>query len=644
MIGVQNLSKSYGPQVVFDDVSFLMTPGERLGFVGRNGYGKTTLFRILLGEEQADDGRIVMPKGYRIGHLSQHLHFEQPTILDEVCTVLGERVEEERYRAEAALMGLGFSREELARPASSFSGGYQIRVNLARVLVEAPNLLLLDEPTNYLDITSVRWLQRFLREWPDELIIITHDRQFMNSVTTHSMAVHRRKLRRMEGPVEKLFDQIATEEEVYEKTRSNDEKKRRQEERFIERFRSKASKASLVQSRIKQLERRGRMEALDADPELEFSFRAAPFHASTMMTVNELAFGFPGGPTLMKDISFTIDKGDRIGIIGPNGKGKTTLLNLLAREFAAQAGELKQNPNTKIAYFGQTNIDRLDHRRTIEQELLSVDPLASRTAVRGLAGLLMFTGALAEKPIRVLSGGERSRVLLGKLLMSPSNLLLLDEPTNHLDIESIEGLLDAIDAFPGALLIVTHSEMILERLCTRLIVFDGGRTTLFEGGYKDFLERIGWQSEANLRSGKGGAKGNGKPAGQGGGGQPAGGKAGAKAGGAAGGKPAARPDPKELRRQRADIINARAAATAPLRKRIDQVEKQIGTLEKEVAEHDDQLAAAAEQRHTADLARLAALAKRKRAEIERLFGELETLSEELDRASASYDARLAALE
>jgi ATP-binding cassette, subfamily F, member 3 len=617
MISVQNLSKSYGDQVVFDDSSFLMTPGERLGFVGRNGHGKTTLFRILMGDESPDDGTIVLPKGYRIGHLSQHLEFHEATVLDEVLTVLNDRVAEEGYRAEAALMGLGFSKEDLKRPASEFSGGYQIRINLARVLVEEPNLLLLDEPTNYLDIVSVRWLTRFLRKWRNELILITHDRQFMDSVSTHTMAVHRRKLRRMEGSVEKLYGQIFMEEEIHESARANEQKKRKQEERFIERFRSKASKASLVKSRIKALERRGQMDALETERDLSFRFNAAPFHSSIMMSVDELEFGFPEGPSLIDKLDFTIEKGDRVAIIGPNGKGKTTLLNLLAQEFAPRQGVIKQNPNTQIAYFGQTNIARLNTRNTIEEELLAVHPDKSRTAVRTLCGLLMFSGDSALKSIDVLSGGERSRVLLGKLLVSPANLLLLDEPTNHLDIESIEGLLDAVDGFPGSVLLVTHSEMILERLATRLIVFDGGKVSLFQGGYRDFLDRVGWSAETQDRSGGQHDKDAGSP------------------------KPR---KSRDTRRKRAEIVTARSKATKPLKNKINKLEKEIVQLEQEVKEHEQQMGWAASDGRNEDLAKQGALAAGKRRSIETNFEKLESVSEELDRASAKFDTQLKELD
>jgi len=610
MLSVQHLHKAYGDQVLFEDAGFRMSRGERLGLVGRNGSGKTTLLRLLLGEETPDAGTISVPRDYVIGHLSQQPSFERPTVLDEVLAGLGERSHEERYRAEAALMGLGLRREDLARPAVELSGGYGMRVELARLLVARPHLLLLDEPTNFLDIVSVRWLSRLLRAWPHELIVITHDRRFMDEVTTHVMAIHRHGLRRMEGPVGKLHRQIATEEQVRESARVNEEKKRRQDERFIERFRYKASKARAVQSRIKALERRGRLEALEDESRLAFRFRAAPFHAATMLSAEGLAFAYPDGPTLFEDLDLEIGAGDRIGVVGPNGRGKTTLLELLAGERTPARGTVRAHPATAIASFGRTSIARLDPARTIEEELLAADPSQDRGTVRGLAGLFMFPGEAANKPIGVLSGGERSRVQLARLLVEPANLLLLDEPTNHLDVESIDALVDAVDAFEGAVVLVTHGEGILERLATRLVVFDGGRVSTFEGGYRDFLERVGWRGEDE--------------------------------------DAAAEATPRERarvqRRRRAELVAERGRATADLQRRVEDLERGIERLEDEVATHDAAMETAAQQGRHDDLARLAARAKRARAAIDERFEALEQAVDALEHARAPFDARLAELE
>jgi len=495
MLQVSKLEKSYTTQVLFKDCSFALSRGERLGLVGRNGHGKSTLFRMIIGEETPDDGLIAVPRHYRVGHLQQHLDFTGKTIVEEGCLGLPADEKDFVYKVEAILFGLGFTEKDLDRPPSDFSGGYQIRLNLAKLLVSEPDLLLLDEPTNYLDIVSVRWLQRFLQAWRNELMIITHDRQFMDSVTTHTMAIHRQKVRKVTGGTEKLYDQLLLEEEIHEKTRLNEEKKIKKVERFIERFRAQAGKAASVQSRVKQLKRKPKLEELSNIQSLDFAFSQAAFPTRIMLELSQVSFAYPGGPTLLDKVDITIDKGDRIGVIGMNGKGKSTLLKLMARELKPLSGRITSHDATRVGFFGQTNIDRLERSFSVEDEILSANPNLGRTAVRSICGVMMFSGDDATKKVEVLSGGERSRTLLGKILAQPSNLLLLDEPTSHLDMDSIEALVDAIDSYEGAVVMVTHSEMMLEVLATRLIYFQGGGVGVFDGTYPEFLERIGWDDE-----------------------------------------------------------------------------------------------------------------------------------------------------
>jgi len=383
MLKVSGLEKSYGSQVIFDNVSFVMNPGERIGLVGRNGHGKTTLFRMLLGEEEPDAGVISVPNYYTIGHLSQHIRFSEDTVLKEGCLALkaSEDGIDESYKVETILMGLGFTTDDFDRNPKEFSGGYQVRLNLAKVLVSEPNLLLLDEPTNYLDIVSVRWLTRFLRAWRDELIIITHDRDFMDSVTTHTMGIHRCKMKKIAGPTEKLYQQIAQEEEIHEKTRIGDEKKRAEVEEFINRFRAKATKAKAVQSRIKMLEKMEKHDKLSDIRTLDFSFKSAPFPGKWLMNANDISFAYNQGETpLFSGLNIAVGKNDRIAVIGKNGKGKTTLLNLLAGEFQPQTGSVQHNQNLSIAYFGQTNINRLNPQKTVEMEIMDTHPDCNRGA------------------------------------------------------------------------------------------------------------------------------------------------------------------------------------------------------------------------------------------------------------------------
>jgi ATP-binding cassette subfamily F protein 3 len=499
VIKISQLSKSYFARELFADVSFQMNAGERLGLVGRNGHGKTTLFRLILGQEEPDSGEITIPRNYRIGHLEQHLHFNQPTILEEAALGLTEEESHSLYKAEAILFGLGFSRDDLSKAPRQFSGGFQIRINLAKLLLSAPNLLLLDEPTNYLDITSVRWVTRFLSNFKGELILISHDRGFMDRATTHTAVIHRQKVRKFEGSTAKAYAQIVLEDEIHEKTRANEERKRAQAEAFINRFRAQASKAKLVQSRIKMLKRLPKIEELGDIESLDFEFRHAPFTAKTFLEARDLSFGYTPDHLLFRSMNLTINARDRFGVIGNNGKGKSTLLNVISGGLKPTTGEIKTHPDMTLGYFGQTNIQRLNPKLTIEEEIEQANPALTRTQIRNICGAMMFGGDLALKKVSVLSGGERSRILLGKILAHPSNLLLLDEPNNHLDMESIDALIESLQDFPGALLIVTHNERILRALATKLIVFHRGRVDVFNSGYDEFLEKIGWEEEADRK-------------------------------------------------------------------------------------------------------------------------------------------------
>ena len=493
MLQINDLSLAFGGRPLLDNVSFNIHSGERIGLVGRNGSGKTTLFRLITGKVLPDEGRISMPKNYTIGYLKQHLQFTEATVLEEACLGLKAEERDEIWKGEKILTGLGFTEDELYKSPAEFSGGFQVRLNLAKVLLAEPHLLLLDEPTNYLDILSIRWLTRFLQRWNNELMIITHDRDFMNSVTTHTMAIHRQKVKKIEGDTIKLFEQIAVEEEVYEKTRRKENKKREEAMEFINRFRALAARASLVQSRIKALDRMGKKEELSKIMELGFRFNSLAFEAQCLMRVEDLSFGYTPEQTLIQALSLDIGKRDRICVVGKNGKGKSTLLRLLAGELEPKAGEIKPHPNCSLGYFGQTNIERLNSEMTIEQELAKLRPDLNYSEIRKTCGAMMFSGDLALKKISVLSGGEKSRVSLGKILLSPTNLLLLDEPTNHLDVESCDSMIAALDDFSGAVIIVTHSEMFLHHLADRLIVFNDDRVFVFEGTYQDFLDKIGWE-------------------------------------------------------------------------------------------------------------------------------------------------------
>ncbi|MHC5066860.1 MAG: ABC-F family ATP-binding cassette domain-containing protein, partial [Planctomycetota bacterium] len=615
MLQIQGLSKAYGERVLFDGVTFALTPGERLGLVGRNGSGKTTLMRLILGEETADAGRIERPKQYSVGHLSQHLEFTKDNILEEACLGLPEQEGgwKEEYLAEQALMGLGFTVEDFSRPPSEFSGGFQVRLQLAKVLVSAPNLLLLDEPTNYLDIVSMRWLERYLRSWPGEVILITHDRQFMDRIVTHTMAIHRGKVRRVPGGTAKLYEILAVEEEIHEKTRLNQAKSRKDTERFVERFRYKASKSRQVQSRIKALEKQGSMEQLAEIATLSFKFNAAEFNAHHLLHVEDLEFGYEEEQQLISELSLSLEMGDRVGIIGKNGKGKSTFLNLIADELRPRGGRIKRHPSLEMAHFGQTNIDRLHAGMTVEEEIMSVVPDGSRGTARGICGLMMFQGDDALKKVDVLSGGERARTLLGKLLVSPANLVLLDEPTNHLDMESIESLIDALQAFKGGVMIVTHNERVLHAVANKIVIFDRGRASWFDGSYRDFLDRVGWSDEDEGRKPKKDLAADKQETSE----------KKAPAGKASAAKPLRG---KELRQKRATIVEARSKALRPLAKEMHGLEDAIMALEPKLSLANEQLEAAAQANDKDGIVRLSKESAELQKKIEDMFGDLEKVT------------------
>ncbi len=543
MVQFDHVGLSFSGHPLFEDACFTLQKGERCGLVGRNGSGKSTLFKLIDGEMEPDAGTISIPKNYRIGYLQQHIKFTEPTLIQEAAMGLPEHEKDDIYKAEMILFGLGFTEEDLEKAPGDFSGGYQLRLNLTKVLVGEPNCLLLDEPTNYLDILSIRWLQNFLSRWQGEFILISHDREFMDNVTTHTMGIHREKLRKVKGTTIDFFQQILMEEELHEKSRVKSEKKKAHLQSFVDRFGASAAKASLAQSKAKMIAREPVLEKLNAMSELSFAFQEAPFPGKKMVDAKHLQFSYTDEP-LIEDFSLEIEKGERVAIIGKNGRGKSTLLRLIGGELTPKKGEIEFSDNTRIGYFGQTHVDRLDGKHMIEEEIALANPYLNYTEIKGIAGAMMFSGTLSAKKISVLSGGERSRVLLGKIVAKPCNLLLLDEPTHHLDIESIEALIDALEDFGGAVVMVTHSELILRRLALdKIVLCEDAQQTVFLGNYDEFLEKIGWDEKK-------------KPA-------------------------APKPAQPNVRKERAEEVAKRSAALKPIEKQIQETEQKIAALEEE---------------------------------------------------------------
>jgi ATP-binding cassette subfamily F protein 3 len=604
MIQFTNLGKSFGGQTLFNNVNLKLLSNQKIGLIGRNGSGKSTLFKIILGEEGYDNGELGIPKNYKIGTLRQHLSFTEDTVLKECALVLSQEDKYNFYKVEKLLFGLGFTSEDLEKDPMSFSGGYQIRINLAKLLATEPQMLLLDEPTNYLDILSLRWLKRFIREFKGEVIIITHDRDFMDSVTTHTMGLQRKGIQIIEGNTEKYDENLALSDETYEKTRQNQEKKIKELEDFIARNKARASTAALAQSKVKTLEKMEVMESLEGENSLSFNFNYKETPSKVTLRAEDLGFGYNPNEPLFKNISFALENGKCLAIIGKNGKGKSTLLNYISEELPQQQGAKTMHPLTSVAHFGQTNIERLNTKNTVAQEINSVVKSMSISQIRAICGTMMFSGDAADKKIEVLSGGERSRVMLGKIIATPANLLLLDEPTNHLDMQSIDALCGAIDSFNGATIMVTHSEMLLRRLADSLIVFHKGGASYFEGNYDDFLEKIGWEDEEGEKKKK--PKGN----------------------------------QKEYKKQKAALIQARSKEGSPYKKEISLLESEIETFEKKLADENAKLLDASTTNDNSAIMELSQNISKIDSKIEELFLKLETSSDTLDEILDRYKKQI----
>jgi len=609
MIQLSNLSKSYGEQLLFSDLNFKLNSGMKVGLVGRNGSGKSTLFKLILNEEHHDDGDIIIPKNYKIGALKQHLVFTEKTVREEGALALSEEHQYETYRVEKILFGLGFSLEDLDKDPLSFSGGYQIRINLAKLLVTEPNLLLLDEPTNYLDILSLRWLKSFLRSFQGEVILITHDRDFMDGVTTHTMGLVRKNLELIQGNTHKFYAQLEANDELYAKQKVANDKKRKELEEFIAKNKARASTAAQAQSKQKLLDKMDSMDDLGFDSNLTFDFNFKDTPTKVMLDVKELSFGYTPEKILFKDISFTLAKGECLAIIGKNGTGKSTLLNTIAKELKQITGTVESHPSISTSHFGQTNIARLDAKNTVMDEIYSADPKLGEAVIRSICGAMMFSGDSAKKKVSLLSGGEKSRVMLGQILARPTNLLFLDEPTHHLDIDSIEALTKAIENFQGASIIVSHSEELLRRVADRLIIFSKEGAEYFDGGYDLFLEKIGWD-EDDVEEVKPKSNSSSK---------------------------------KENKKLRSALIQERSKATTSLKKEVEKLERDIMKLEDKLELDHKALEEASASGDNGKIMELSSLIGKDEEEVEQMFERLEVAQTELDDILLEFEEKLEAL-
>ena len=487
MLTIDHLSMEFSSRPVLDDITFLINRKERIALVGKNGAGKTTLLRLIAGEYQPTAGRIAREADMTIGYLPQVMLFQDNrTLREEVMTVAHE--DEARFVAEMdrTIIGLGFERKDFDRPCSEFSGGWRMRIELAKILLKHPDLLLLDEPTNHLDIESIQWLEDFLKTSPSAVLMVSHDRAFIDNVCNRTIEITLGRIYDYNVNYSKFVELRKERHEQQVRAYQNQQKMIADTEEFIERFRYKATKAVQVQSRIKQLEKLERLEVdMEDTSRLNLRFPPAPRSGDYPLIVEDLRKDF-GTHNVFQDVTFTIKRGEKVAFVGKNGEGKTTLVKCIMGQLD-YLGTLKIGHNVKIGYFAQNQAALLDENLTVFETIDYVAVGDIRTKIRDILGAFMFGGEASDKKVKVLSGGERSRLAMIRLLLEPCNLLILDEPTNHLDMQSKDVLKAALKDFNGTLICVSHDRDFLNGLVTKVYEFGGGHVKEHLGGIYDFL-------------------------------------------------------------------------------------------------------------------------------------------------------------
>ena len=533
MIQLSEITKSFGDRVLLDHVTWQITARERAGLCGPNGAGKTTLLRMMAGLEEADSGAILKPAALTVGYLPQDgLTHSGRSVFEEASSAfarllsmkaemhtLEERLGDPaipepehdamlaRYsdlqdhfrlgggyeielRTGTVLQGLGFKPADFERPTETFSGGWQMRIALAKLLLGQPNLLLLDEPTNHLDLEARNWLEGYLNEYPHAVILVSHDRFFLDAVVTRIADLTLRTLTDYVGNYSQYLVTHEARIEALRKAKREQDEEVARVKMFIDRFRYKATKAAQVQSRIKMLEK---VVPIDVPPErkkIHFDFPTSAKSGRTVLELKHVRKAY-GDVTVFNTLDLHIERGDRIALVGPNGSGKSTLMRMLSAEEQPDAGQRTEGHNVVTQYFAQDEATRMDPAPTVYETLASGSPLHMVPAIRNILGGFLFTGDDVHKRVRVLSGGERTRLAVARMLLRPSNTLLLDEPTNHLDLDSKEVLLDALAAYGGTLIFVSHDRYFVERLATKIIEVGNGAAFVYPGTYAEFL----WHKE-----------------------------------------------------------------------------------------------------------------------------------------------------
>lgn len=532
MVSVEGLTVEFGGFTLFDNISYVINKKERMALVGKNGAGKSTMLKILAGLQAPTNGTVSYPKDITIGYLPQHMQlqdgntvFEEASLafehifkmereLAETNSQLAERTdyESEEYHnliersvylndqflmsggtnfqaeVEKTLFGLGFTREDLIRPTKEFSGGWRMRIELAKLLLRRPDVLLLDEPTNHLDIESIQWLENFLATRANAVVLVSHDKAFLDGVTNRTIEISLGRIYDYKVPYSKYVELRKEYREQQMRAYENQQKQIQKTEEFIERFRYKATKAVQVQSRIKQLDKLDRLEVDEEDSALlSLKFPPAPRSGSYPIITENLEKSY-GNHLVFSNVNMTINRGDKVAFVGKNGEGKSTLVKCIMGEISDYKGKLELGHNVKIGYFAQNQAQLLDENLSVFDTIDRVAVGDIRIKIRDILGAFMFGGEASDKKVKVLSGGERSRLAMIRLLLEPVNLLILDEPTNHLDIKSKDVLKEALRTFDGTVIVVSHDRDFLDGLVDKVYEFGGGKVKEHLGGIYEFLE------------------------------------------------------------------------------------------------------------------------------------------------------------
>ena len=501
MVSVENVYKNYSGQEVLQGISFLVNRKDRIALVGKNGAGKTTLLRLLAGEETPTSGRIAADKDMTIGYLPQTMLLtDDCTLIEEVDKVRDKADVKSLGQMERVIIGLGFERSDFQRSCSEFSGGWRMRIELAKILLRKPDLLLLDEPTNHLDIESIQWLEQWLQQSGSAVLLVSHDRAFLDNATNRTIEISLGRIYDYNVNYSHFVELRRERHEQQVRAYENQQKMIQETEDFIERFRYKATKAVQVQSRIKQLEKLERLEVdLEDTSRLRLRFPPAPRSGDFPVICDEVRKDF-GTHTVFDHVTLTIRRGDKVAFVGKNGEGKTTLVRCIMQQLDYY-GTLKIGHNVKIGYFAQNQASLLDGELTVFDTIDRVATGEIRTKIKDILGAFMFGGAASEKKVRFLSGGERSRLAMIRLLLEPVNLLILDEPTNHLDMQSKDVLKAALQKFDGTLICVSHDRDFLDGLVDKVYEFGGGKVREHLGGIYDFLRHKKMEDLNELETG-----------------------------------------------------------------------------------------------------------------------------------------------